>query len=71
MTDRALALAAAVRVIARVHDCAAYRGFDTHVARLARFTEADDLVFDVADLADRRPAYHRNEIGRASCRERV
>ena len=51
-TNGALALAAAVRVIAGVHNYAADTGTHAHVANAAGLTEAYVLVVAVADLAD-------------------
>ena len=51
-TDRALALAAAVGVVAGVHDGTADGGPPTHVTLAASLTDLNVLVLDVADLAD-------------------
>ena len=51
-TDRALALTAAVRVVVRVHDGAADRRADAHVAGTAGLADVHVLMVDVADLAD-------------------
>ena len=53
-----LALAAAVRMVARVHDHAAHLGPAAHVASAAGLAEALVLVVEVADLADRGHAAH-------------
>ncbi len=57
---RALALAAAVRVIAGVHYRAAHCRAPAHVALAAGLAEIDILVIDVANLADRGNAVHRH-----------
>ena len=51
-----LALAAAVRVIARVHDGTADGGTYAHVTGFTRFAYADDFVFQIAHLTDGRLA---------------
>ena len=56
MTDRRLALAAAVRVIAGVHNRTADSGTETFVAGLTGFAELDCVVLNVADLTDCRLA---------------
>ena len=61
LADRALAFAAAVRVVAGVHDAAAHGRADAHVTLAACFTDLDVRVVDVADLADRGFRVHRNE----------
>ena len=66
---RTLTFASAVRVIARVHNNAAYRRLDAHMAFAARFTERYQLVIEVADLTDRRAAtlkHHSHFAGRKS-----
>ena len=63
-SDRALALTTTVRMVAGVHDRAAYSRPPAHVAAAARFTVVDVLRIDIADLADRRDADF-GEIGRA------
>src|SRR5205807_9386738 len=55
-----LALAAAVRVVDRVHRGAANGGALALPATAAGFPAGDVLVVDVADLADRRAAGQRN-----------
>src|SRR5919205_380363 len=55
---RGLALAAAVRVVYRVHRDAAHRGADALPARAARLAVRDVLVLDVPDLPDGRVADH-------------
>ena len=52
MSDRGFAFAAAVRVIAGVHDDASDGGTDTEISRLAGLAESDDFVFEVAYLTD-------------------
>ena len=52
MANRRLAFAAAVRVVVRVHDGAADRRADAHVAGTAGLADVDVLMVDVADLAD-------------------
>src|SRR5438270_8991981 len=51
--DRRLALAAAVRVVARVHGRAADRGSEAEVPRAAGLAQADRGVRPVPDLAQR------------------
>src|SRR4051794_37815921 len=52
-TDRRLALAAAVRVVARVHHRAANGRSLAHVTAATRLADDHVLVIDVADLAER------------------
>ena len=66
MADRALALAAAVRVVAGVHDGAADGRADAHVALAAGLAKVDVLMVDVADLADDCGAVHADSNGRLS-----
>ena len=61
MSDRALAFAAAVRVVAGVHNGTADRGFNSEIPRLTRFAEMNNLVFDVAYLSDSSSAFNGNE----------
>ena len=61
MADRALALAAAVRVVAGVHDGAADGRADAHVALAAGLAKVDVLMVDVADLADDCGAVHADQ----------
>ena len=61
MSHRALALAAAVRVVVRVHNRAADGGTYTEVSGLARLAHAYNLVLDVAYLSDSRLAFKRIE----------
>ena len=44
-TDGGLSFAAAVRVVARVHDDAADGRTDTEISRFARFADSHDFVF--------------------------
>src|SRR5262245_51738710 len=60
-----LALAAAVRVVHRVHGQAADGGPDAQPARLAGLADPDDLVLDVAQLADGGAALHQHLAHRA------
>src|SRR5262245_35397628 len=55
-----LALAAAVRVVDRVHRRAAHRWPLAPPAAAARLAAGDVLVVDVADLTHRRPARERD-----------
>src|SRR5439155_290489 len=55
-----LALAAAVRMVDRVHRRAAHRRALAAPAAAAGLAAGDVLVVDVADLADGRPARQRN-----------
>ena len=57
-TDRSLALAAAVRVIVRVHYASAYCRTDAHVSLAAGLTDCYELVLEVADLTDGSSALH-------------
>ena len=66
LADRALALAAAVRVVAGVHDAAAYRRADAHVTLAACFTDLDVCVVDVADLTDGGFRVHRDQANFAA-----
>ena len=59
-TNGALALAAAVRVVAGVHDNTADRRADAHVTGAAGLTDADVLVIGVADGADGGHGVHGN-----------
>ena len=61
MAHRALSFAASMRVIVGVHDRTTDGGTDTEVSRLARLTDADDLVFEIADLADSGFTFERNK----------
>ena len=61
MANRRLAFAAAVRVVVRVHDGAADRRADAHVAGTAGLADVDVLMVDVADLADDCGAVHADE----------
>ena len=61
MTDGRFTFTAAVRVIVGVHDRTAHRRTGTEVTGLTRFAHADDLVFEISDLTDRRLASHGNE----------
>src|ERR1700704_4227138 len=56
---RGLALPAAVRMVARVHDDAAHLGPLAEVTGPTRLAEVLVLVIEVADLADRRHALER------------
>ena len=60
-----LALATTVRVVDRVHRQAADGGADAQPAALARLADADDLVLDVAELADGRAALDEHLAHRA------
>src|SRR6476659_5864738 len=53
---RGLAFTAAERMVDRVHRDAAHVRTLAHPAAAARLADRDVLVFDVADLADRRVA---------------
>src|SRR6476619_6620191 len=53
-----LALAAAVRVIDRVHHHAAHRGTNATPALAAGFADRFQVVLFIADLADGRAAIH-------------
>ena len=61
MTDRALAFAAAVRVIVRVHDGTADGRADTHMTGTAGFADVDVLMVKVTDLADNCCAVHADQ----------
>ena len=61
MTDRALAFAAAVRVIVRVHDRTADGRADTHMTGTAGFADVDVLMIKVTDLADDCGAVHADQ----------
>src|SRR5205823_2411253 len=69
----ALALAAAVRVIDRVHGKAAHGGAPALPAVPAGLADADDLVLGVAELADGGPALeeHAPHLGRGHADLRV
>src|SRR5215218_11106781 len=54
----ALALTAAMRMVARVHDDAANLGPPAHVTRATGLAQVLVLVVEVAHLADRRHAAH-------------
>src|SRR3989338_1813030 len=49
-TDRVTALAAAVRVINRVHGFAAYRGTDSHVSGPSSFADPNVEMIDIGNL---------------------
>ena len=61
MADRALAFAAAVRVVVGVHDGTSYRRTGAEVSRLACLAEVHDFMLYVADLADGCAALYGNE----------
>lgn len=58
--DRRFSLAAAMRVIARVHDDAADGRADSHMTGFPCLSDADDLMFEISDLTDRRFARREN-----------
>src|SRR5882762_7115219 len=57
---RGLALAAAVRMVDRIHRHAAHVRPDSAPARAPGFTQRNIFMLDVAYLAHRRPALNRN-----------
>ena len=60
MTDGTFALAAAVRVIARVHYGTSDGRSDTQMSGLTGFTDSDNLVVEVTDLTDSRLTFDGN-----------
>src|SRR5437773_1765661 len=60
-TDGRLRLATAVRVVARRHHDATHRGTPAHAPLVAGASDLLVLVFDVAELADRRAATHLHD----------
>ena len=61
MANRRLAFAAAVRVVVRVHNGAADRRADAHVAGTAGLADVHVLMVDIADLTDDCNAVRANE----------
>src|SRR5436189_6219105 len=70
---RALAFAAAERVLDRVHRDAAHAGAATQPARLPRLADRQQLVLGVAHLTDRGEAFaaHHAHLGRAEAQRDV
>src|SRR3954454_13499448 len=57
-TNRRLALAATMWMVARVHYRAAHRRAFAHVTTAAGFADFDIFMFDISDLTERRHAIH-------------
>src|SRR3954469_6279474 len=73
VAERRRALAAAVRVVDRIHGRAARLRADAHVALAAGLADRHVLMVGVADDADRRPALrtHLAHLARGQAERRV